>query len=101
MYGWDCHPLLRHELERGLSVHDEPQLLASAYRESLRLADEHGCTSIAFPAISTGIYGYPLDEATAIAVATVRDARGLRSLRDVTFACFSHDTLAAYQKAMA
>ena len=81
--------------------HDEPQLLASAYRESLRLADEHGCTSIAFPAISTGIYGYPLDEATAIAVATVRDARGLRSLRDVTFACFSPDTLAAYQKAMA
>jgi O-acetyl-ADP-ribose deacetylase (regulator of RNase III) len=45
--------------------------------------------------------GPELDEATAIAVATVRDARGLRSLRDVTFACFSHDTLAAYQKAMA
>ena len=80
---------------------DEPRLLASAYRESLRLANAHGCTSIAFPAISTGIYGYPLDEATAIAVATVREAGGKTSLREVTFACFSDDTLNAYRKALA
>src|SRR4029450_10825841 len=55
----------------------EPELLASAYRTSVGLAGEHALRSIAFPAISTGIYGYPLAAATAIAVKTVRD--GLRS----------------------
>ena len=71
----------------------EPDLLASAYRESFARAREKGCASIAFPAISTGIYGYPLKPATAIAVRVARqEAREI----DVTFACFDDTTLAAY-----
>ena len=53
--------------------HGEAELLASCYRSSLTLAVEHGCRTVAFPAISAGVYGYPLAEAAAIAVNTVRD----------------------------
>lgn len=74
----------------------EPELLASAYRSSMQLAAEHDLTSIAFPAISTGIYGYPLRPATGIAVRTVRDARH-HLLRQVVFACFGADALQAYR----
>ena len=74
----------------------EPALLASAYRAALDIARAEGLRSIAFPAISTGIYGYPLAEATAIAVATVRDAVG-PPLEEVTFACFGPEALAAYR----
>jgi O-acetyl-ADP-ribose deacetylase (regulator of RNase III) len=78
----------------------EPSLLASAYRESLRIAREQGLASIAFPAISTGIYGYPLADATEIAVATVRaEAEIPGSLRHVVFACFNTEALAAYRRA--
>src|SRR5262245_33181932 len=74
----------------------EAELLASAYRSSLRLAEEKGLASLAFPAITTGIYGYPLPAATAIAVRTVR-ATSHHHLRQVVFACFSTDALHAYQ----
>ncbi len=76
----------------------EPVLLADAYRSSLALAEEHGCRSIAFPALSTGIYGYPLREATMIAVDTTRSfAPHASSVRLVHFACFSHEALQAHR----
>jgi O-acetyl-ADP-ribose deacetylase (regulator of RNase III) len=75
---------------------NEAALLASCYRESLRLLREAGGRSIAFPAISTGIYGYPPDQATRIAVATVREES--RGLEEVIFACFDQPMLALYEK---
>lgn len=78
----------------------EPELLASAYRNSIRLARDHGLTSIAFPAISTGIFGYPLAQATMTAVTTVRsEAASPSSLQEVIFACFNDDVLVAYEDA--
>jgi O-acetyl-ADP-ribose deacetylase len=78
----------------------EPGLLAAAYGAAMRLATEHELRSIAFPAISTGIYGYPLDAATAIAVETVRTAlRDGSSVQQVVFACFSPDVLREYRLA--
>ena len=78
--------------------HDaEPKLLADAYRSALMLARDHGCTSIAFPAISTGIYSYPLQAATEISVRTAREfAAEAGSLTTVHFACFSDEVLRAY-----
>ncbi|MFL5463657.1 MAG: O-acetyl-ADP-ribose deacetylase [Gemmatimonadaceae bacterium] len=80
--------------------HGEPELLASAYRSALCLAREQGCQSIAFPAISTGAYGYPVAEATRIAVDTCR-AFGVEagSIQIVYFACFSPRVLEVYRKA--
>jgi O-acetyl-ADP-ribose deacetylase (regulator of RNase III) len=76
----------------------EDQLLASAYRHAMRLASTHGLRSIAFPAISTGIFGYPLDQATRIAIQTVRDELSRApSVTTVIFACFSDKVLAAYR----
>jgi len=76
---------------------NEPALLASAYRASLELARVHAVASMAFPAISTGIYGYPLKAATAVAVATVREfSAAPGSVEHVIFACFNDDALAAY-----
>ena len=78
----------------------EPALLASAYRSALQLANDGGLTSIAFPAISTGIYGYPLAAATQVAVAAVRETLAARSsVEAVLFACFSPDVLQAYCEA--
>jgi len=74
----------------------EPDLLAAAYRRCLVVADELGARSVAFPAISTGIYGYPLEGATDIAVATVTAAPS--SVEQVRFVCFDDRTLAAYQQ---
>lgn len=78
----------------------EAVLLASAYRSALRLARDHGLRSVAFPAISTGIYDYPLDQATGVAVSTVREAASVSaSLDRVIFACFSPDVERAYRRA--
>lgn len=78
----------------------EPELLAAAYRSAMNLASKHGLRRIAFPAISTGIYGYPLEPATAIAVSTVRAAvEAGSSVEEVVFACFSPEVLRAYRAA--
>jgi O-acetyl-ADP-ribose deacetylase (regulator of RNase III) len=74
----------------------EPALLGSCYRESLRLLRQAGGRSIAFPAISTGIFGYPADQATRIAVATVREESPAGI--DVIFACFDQPMLDLYRK---
>ena len=78
----------------------EAELLASAYRCALDEAARVGARSVAFPAISTGIYGYPLDAATAVAVDAVRNWNG-DGLRLVRFVCFDQRTLAAYEQALA
>jgi O-acetyl-ADP-ribose deacetylase len=75
----------------------EAELLASAYRSALRLAKEYGLRSIAFPAISTGIYGYPLDQATDVAVRAVRGFGEQGSeLQRVVFACFGPEVERVY-----
>jgi O-acetyl-ADP-ribose deacetylase (regulator of RNase III) len=78
---------------------DEPALLASCYRQSLALAVAHALRSIAFPSISTGIYGYPIDQAAQIAVATVREcaAQPSSTIDEVLFCCFSARDLAVYE----
>jgi O-acetyl-ADP-ribose deacetylase len=76
----------------------EPDLLASAYRRSLAVADEIGARSVAFPAISTGIYGYPLDAATQVAVRTCKEADTDVDL--IRFVCFDDRTLASYRDAL-
>jgi O-acetyl-ADP-ribose deacetylase (regulator of RNase III) len=78
----------------------EAELLASAYHSAIRLAAKYGLRSIAFPAISTGIYGYPLEPATEVAVGAVRRALAAgSSLEKVVFACFSPQVLQAYRQA--
>ncbi|MGH3312679.1 MAG: O-acetyl-ADP-ribose deacetylase [Streptomyces sp.] len=75
---------------------DRSALLASCYRESLRQARELGARTVAFPAISTGVYGWPLDDGARIAVATVREeGEGFDELRFVLFDKHSHDAFAA------
>ena len=81
---------------------NEPELLASCYRRSLALAVENDVHTIAFPAISCGVYGYPVDQATGIAVReTTNFLREDRSIDRVVFACFSDDVLRHYQDALA
>jgi O-acetyl-ADP-ribose deacetylase (regulator of RNase III) len=82
--------------------HDEAGLLAACYRSSLELADRRQLGSLAFPCISTGVYGYPADAAAKIAVATVREfiARPT-SLREIIFCCHSVGDLARYQALLA
>ena len=77
---------------------DKSDILASCYRESLRVADEIGAASVAFPAISAGIYGWPMDSATEIAVTTVLGAD--TAVETVVFVPFSADAEAAYRAAL-
>ena len=99
--------------ERVPSLHGEPEKLAACYRNSLALAAENGCKSIAFPCISTGIYGYPKEEAAKIAVREVEeflaastsalcatadkeDAKNAEEM-EVIFCCFSERDKLVYQ----
>ena len=78
----------------------EPELLASAYRSALAIARDQACHSIAFPALSTGAYGYPAEAATQIAVETCRAfAVDAGSVETVYFACFSPQMLDLYRRA--
>lgn len=82
--------------------HDEPALLASCYRRSMALAREKGIRTLAFPSISTGIYGYPIELAAKVAVATVRGELAVDpGLESVTFCCFSLDDLEVYRRELA
>jgi len=80
----------------------EPDLLASAYRRSLRFAAELGATSVSLPSISTGVYSYPLEQAAPIAIDTVRDvlANEPGSIERVTFVLFSQDTYDVFEAAL-
>ena len=100
-----------HELPADHVIHclgpvygrDEPsdELLASCYRGALRLADEHQLRAVAFPAISTGAFGYPLREAAEIALQTVVDAApSLEHVRLVRFVLWGEDALEAHREAL-
>lgn len=75
----------------------ERDLLANCYRNAMALAEEHRLSSLAFPNISTGIYGYPKAEAAAIAVTTVRGFR-TQSIKEVLFVCFDKENLSLYKE---
>ena len=75
----------------------EPELLASCYRRSIEVASANGIRTLAFPSISTGVYGYPIELAADVAVATVRSTVAeLATIEDIVFCCFSASDLAVY-----
>jgi O-acetyl-ADP-ribose deacetylase (regulator of RNase III) len=76
---------------------DRSHLLASAYRESLRVADEVGARTVAFPAVSAGVYGWPLDDAARIAVTTVKETES--AVREARFILFSDQAYEAFVRA--
>jgi O-acetyl-ADP-ribose deacetylase len=88
-------------------VGDESELLACCYRRALDIAMENGIRTIAFPGISTGIYGYPIEHAARIAVLTVRaclrrfDAENADAIWEVVFCCFSKEDLRVYEAMLA
>jgi O-acetyl-ADP-ribose deacetylase len=77
---------------------DDPRLLASCHTECLRIADQLGAKTVAFPAISTGIYGYPLDLAADVAVEAIRTA--VTSVDEVRFVLFDDDAMAGFEQAL-
>jgi O-acetyl-ADP-ribose deacetylase (regulator of RNase III) len=81
--------------------HGEAELLASCYRNSLRLAASKGAATVAFQSISTGIFGYPIDQAARIAIETVRAQATVHpSLEAIIFCCFSAGDLSLYEEAL-
>ena len=79
----------------------ENKLLANCYRNALSIAAERTLTSIAFPSISTGVYGYPMPQATQVAVGTVREfVSKPSSIREVIFCCFTEFDLEFYKQAL-
>lgn len=81
--------------------HGEEKLLAGAYQKSLELAKEHGCKTIAFPAISCGVYGYPKDQAAAVALKTVSDfVKKNPCFEKIRFVLFDAETLKIFQDAL-
>ncbi|MBE0417619.1 MAG: macro domain-containing protein [Coriobacteriia bacterium] len=79
----------------------EATALASAYRNSIELADTHELTSVAFPSISTGVFGYPVELAAPVAIGAAAEAlEGARHVRDVTFVLFDQATYVAYERAL-
>lgn len=79
--------------------HGEPELLANCYKNSMTLAEEAGCKTVAFPAISTGVYGYPWKEAVEIAVETIANFDA-KSVEKVIFCCFDHIMEKLYKEAL-
>jgi len=80
----------------------EEELLANCYRNSLALAEEHGISSVAFPAISTGVFGYPKEEATDVTLRTIAgEAENLQSVRLVRFVLFGEEDRKVYEDALA
>lgn len=91
-----CHPHGRPSLERGTARRGG--VAPSCYRRSLEIAAANGITSLAFPGVSTGIYGYPIEPAAKVAINSVRATLAeLTAIREVTFCCFSPNDLAVYQ----
>lgn len=79
----------------------EAELLKNSWRNALSMADSLGCESVAFPSISTGVYGYPVREAARIALLTVKEfLAGAQSVRRVVIACFNAETKDAYDSAL-
>jgi O-acetyl-ADP-ribose deacetylase len=79
----------------------EPELLASCYLECLKVAAANGIKSLAFPSISTGIFGYPIEHAASVAVHTVSAQAPSMGLEVVVFCCFSQEDLSVYQHVLA
>jgi O-acetyl-ADP-ribose deacetylase len=80
--------------------HGEEQLLASCHRRALEVAAELGCRTVAFPAISTGVYGYPVDKAAEVALRTTSEELARHpEIERVTFVLFSDEHLAAFERA--
>jgi len=81
---------------------NEAELLASCYMNSLQLAEQQGLRSIAFPCISTGVYGYPKQQAAAIAVNVCKMfASNAESLKEIIFSCYDDESLAIYRQLLA
>ena len=82
--------------------HGEAELLGCCYHRSIALAAEHGCARVAFPAISAGVYGYPLDGAAAVAIGATREALELHpSVEEARFWLFGDEAYAAFEHALA